>query len=299
MSSSIHKTVLLEETMQNLNLRPNMTLLDATINGGGHSAEAVERLSGKISVVGLDQDSLALERAKNRINPFQPQKLNLIEANFRNMGKVAGELSLKTADAIIFDLGLSSDQLEQSGRGFSFEREEPLLMTFSDHPTDPAKTADAIVNRASEEELAGIFKEYGEEPRARRYASAIVVARARKRIETAKELAEIILNAAGGKGRRHPATKVFQALRMAANQELESLEEALPQAFSLLSPNGRLLVISFHSGEDRIVKNFMRGKAAGGEALLINKKPITPGREEVLANPRSRSAKLRVLQKAN
>ena len=154
MRPSVHKTVLLEETMQNLNLHPNMTLLDATINGGGHSAEAVRRLNGEISVIGLDQDSLALERAKERISPLQPQKLNLVEASFRDMGKVAKGLSLKNADAIIFDLGLSSDQLEQSGRGFSFEREEPLLMTFSANPTDPAKTADAIVNRASEEELA-------------------------------------------------------------------------------------------------------------------------------------------------
>lgn len=296
MRESIHKTVLLNEVIEGLNLKDNSLVLDATFGGGGHSREILKRFPNA-KIIALDQDKSVFEN-------FSDKRISLKNINFRNLDNLGAELprgsSAPKFDAIIFDLGLSSDQLENSGRGFSFMKDEPLLMTMKENPLPEDLTAIDIVNAWSEKSLADIIYGYGEEKFSRRIARGIVEAREKNKIQTTEDLVKIIENSVPAvykRGRLHYATKTFQALRIAVNDELGALQVGLQKGFEGLEKGGRMVVISFHSLEDRIVKRFYKEKEKTGEAILINKKPITTTEEEIKNNPRSRSAKLRILKK--
>lgn len=292
---SIHQTVLLNETIDGLNLKDGSKVIDATFGGGGHSLEICKKYPS-VNIIAIDQDAGAFLKAKAK---FKNTKcaINFVNENFRNLDKVSKE----KVDGIIFDLGLSSDQLENSGRGFSFLKNEPLLMTMKENLSKEDITASEIVNTWEEKNLADIIYGYGEERFARRIAKGIVEGREKKKIETTFELVKIIeesVPAVYRKGKKiHCATRTFQALRIAVNDELNALTDGLVGGFQKLKPGGRLAVISFHSLEDRIVKRFFKEKEKMSEGILINKKPITPTKEEILKNNRSRSAKLRIIEK--
>ena len=244
-------------------------------------------------------DGAAINRARERLSSAVC-KVILRRESFRNIGKVLCEIGIPSVDKIILDLGLSSQQLEESGRGFSFQKKEPLLMTFNDNPEDPKLTAWDIVNRWNEENLKEIIQSYGDERFAPKIASRIVMARKEKPIDTTDDLVAIIQKAVPikyGYRKIHPATKTFQALRITVNDEIQALKEVLEKGFNCLNLEGRMAVISFHSIEDRIVKNYFRDKFKEGMVARITKKPIMPSREECLKNPRSRSAKLRIIEK--
>lgn len=289
MRESIHKTVLLNETIDGLNLQDGSIVLDATFGGGGHSKEILRRYPN-VKIIALDQDESVFEN-------FKDTRIIFVNENFRNLDKT---LDGQKINGVIFDLGLSSDQLENSGRGFSFMRKEPLLMTMKENPLPEDLTAMDIVNTWDEKSLADIIYGYGEEKFGRRIARGIVEERAQHKIETTEDLVKIIENSVPGfyrRGRLHCATKTFQALRIAVNDELGALETGLEKGFENLKRGGRIAVISFHSLEDRVVKRFFKAKKEVGEAILINKKPIIPKKEEIKDNSRSRSAKLRILEK--
>ena len=272
-------------------------VVDATFGGGGHSLEICKRYKG-IKIIALDQDKGAWDRAKSKFVGLDCD-ITFINTNFRDLQEALKDFETDI-DAIIFDLGLSSDQLDNSGRGFSFQKDEPLLMTMKEHPTQEDLRAIDIVNDWSEESLANIIYGYGEERFSRKIAKAIVDARQKKEIKTTFDLVEIIKEAIPNKyrkGKIHFATKTFQALRIAVNDELESARTGLERGFNVLKDVGRMSVISFHSLEDRIVKKFYKEKEKSEEAILINKKVILPSDEEVKNNKRSRSAKLRILEK--
>jgi len=297
---SVHRTVLLKETIDGLNLRPGSVVLDCTFGGGGHSLEICRRFSESnlnVKIVALDQDKSVFTGG----DKFKNCDISFSNNNFRNIDKVAEEFGLKEVDGIIFDLGLSSDQLENSGRGFSFQRDEPLLMTMKDNPNDMDVTAREVLNTWEEKSLADIIYGYGEEKQARRIAKEIVEFRKKQEIKTTFDLVKIIEQAIPAKFRQknkiHYATKTFQAIRIAVNDELGALAEGLEKGFKLLKKSGRMSVISFHSLEDRMVKRFLKTKENEGKALLINKKVILANSDEIKANPRSRSAKLRILEK--
>jgi len=285
---SVHRTVLLNETIDGLNLKSDSIVLDATFGGGGHSAEILRRFP-KAKIVALDQDKKAWRQNDVRIS-FHNE-------NFSNLDKI---LKNEKVDGIIFDLGLSSDQLENSGRGFSFMKDEPLLMTMKENPSSEDLTASDIVNTWSEKSLADIIYGYGEEKYSRRIAKEIVNARQKAEIKTTSDLVKIIKSAVPAvyrRGRLHFATRAFQALRIAVNDELGVLQTGLEKGLASLKVGGRMSVISFHSLEDRITKKFFKIMEKEGRAILINKKPILASEKEVKNNIRSRSAKLRILEK--
>ena len=293
---SIHKTVLLNEAIEGLNLNSKSIVVDETFGGGGHSAEICGRYKG-VKVIAIDQDQGAFEKAKGE---FEGCNITFNNANFRDLGKVLADIGIKEVDGIILDLGLSSDQLENSGRGFSFIKDEPLYMTMKANPLPEDLIARDVVNSWSEENLASIIYGYGEERYSRRIAKAIVEARKKKEIATTRDLVGIIEGAVPGgykRGKLHPATKTFQAIRIAVNDELGALEAGLTEGFDVLKSGGRMSVISFHSLEDRIVKKFYKEKERDGRGKPINKKIITASEEEITNNRRSRSAKLRILEK--
>ncbi len=292
----MHTSVLVKELLDGLQIREGDTVVDATVNGGGTSEEILKRFGKRIKLICLDADHTALEGAKKRLEGFGTSPL-FIHGNFRDLRELLEKTGIQKIDRILFDLGLSSNQLEAGGRGFSFQKDEPLLMTFEADQKDEVLSAFDIVNSWQEENIEIILRAYGEERKAKAIAKAIVERRVIKPIKTSKELSEIIDQAIGRHGKIHPATKTFQALRIAVNDELETLKKGLKQAFELLTPSGRIAVISFHSLEDRIVKNFMRDRAKGDEGERVSKKPIVADEEEKKENPRSRSAKLRILQK--
>ncbi len=294
--ASKHTTVLLNEAIEGLNLKSKSIVVDATFGGGGHSLEICKRFPA-VKIIAIDQDQGAFERPGHK---FQGCDLKFANENFRYLDKALAREKVKEIDAIIFDLGLSSDQLESSGRGFSFMRDEPLLMTMKANPSRDEVTAYDVVNTWSEESLADIIYGYGEERYARRIARGIVEARKQKAIATTFELRDVIRGSVPkgySKGRIHFATKTFQAIRIAVNDELGALREGLTKGFQYLGPRGRMAVISFHSLEDRTVKKFYKEKAEQGEGLIINKKVITASEGEIKSNNRSRSAKLRVIEK--
>ncbi|HEY9584149.1 MAG TPA: 16S rRNA (cytosine(1402)-N(4))-methyltransferase RsmH [Candidatus Paceibacterota bacterium] len=295
-STTGHIPVLLKEVVENLPIPRGGILLDGTFGGGGHSQSIAAATDGPITIVGLDRDGSALQKIRLELKSLLA-KMILHKANFRNLDEVLSKEGIVEVDGILLDLGFSSDQLENSGRGFSFQKDEPLIMTLDDKPTEESLTARDIVNLWKKENLELIVRNYGEEPQARKIAEVIVAARERKSIETSGQLAEIIFQALGKRGKIHPATKTFQAIRIAVNDELGSLSETLPKAFKHLKKGGRLAVISFHSGEDRIVKQFFKSLADKKEASKITKKPIMASFEEIKENPRSRSAKLRIIEK--
>lgn len=304
-----HIPALLNETVEALNIRPRKKYIDATLGGGGHSEEIVKR--GGI-LLGIDQDpeavSFASERLKKALRSrnlrdsghsacpgFTPPMF--AKGNFANISRLARENDFEKVDGILFDLGVSSHQLETSYRGFSFNQEGSLDMRMDPNMSVTAKD---LVNGLNEGELSKLFLKLGEEKLAKRYARAICGARAGRQIETGDELAKIIMEHAppGRKyGHIHPATKVFQALRIAVNDELNSLKEALPQTLELLNPGGRLVVISFHSLEDGIVKRFFLENQQKNVLKIINQKPVVPTEKEIKLNPRARSAKLRGAEK--
>jgi 16S rRNA (cytosine1402-N4)-methyltransferase len=292
----MHKSVLLEEVSHLLEVKPKEVVVDCTLGEGGHSERLITDASGDVVLVAIDLDSNAIERAKKRLDCFGCQKF-FYHGNFSDIDLALKNAGLNKADKIIADLGLSSYQLDISGRGFSFRKEEPLLMTFKDDPGESDVTAYDVVNYWSEESLADIIFGFGEERAARKIAKAIVLARDKKPISNTSELAEIIKSVLPKQSKIDPATKTFQAIRMAVNKEVENLKILLEKGFALLNKGGRMAVISFHSIEDRIVKVFSKAKEEEGAVKILTKKPILSGKEERLLNRRSRSAKLRVFEK--
>jgi 16S rRNA (cytosine1402-N4)-methyltransferase len=291
-----HVSVLPEETLDALFIRPGDTVVDATVGGAGHFMRIAERLGQGGTLIGIDADADALERARERLRGMDASlrpSVHLVEDNFRNLGRILDRVGVRAVDRALFDLGWSGFQLA-GGKGFSFQTDEPLLMTYG--RPDAGNTAADIVNSMPEAELANLIYEYGEERNSRAIARAIAAARRSKRILTTGQLADIIARAGARGGRTNPATKTFQALRIAVNDEFGALREGLAAAYERLAPGGRLAVISFHSSEDRIVKQFMKEKTAAG-AVAVTRKPVAPGRAELLANRRARSAKLRVIEK--
>ncbi|MCW5850929.1 MAG: 16S rRNA (cytosine(1402)-N(4))-methyltransferase RsmH [Anaerolineae bacterium] len=292
MTQATHIPVLLEAVLRLLQPRANGTYIDATLGAGGH-AEALLQASGPQGrLLGLDQDTTALHIARTRLAVYG-DRADLVHANFRDLSRVAQAQGWTAADGILLDLGLSSMQLDQAERGFAFSHEAPLDMRMD---TSQGQSAADLVNLLPERELADLIYEYGEEPASRRIARAIVAARP---LETTTQLAQVVARVAGGKGywRIHPATRTFQALRIAVNDELGALKAVLPQAVSLLKPGGRLAVISFHSLEDRIVKQFMRDPTQQATLAVITRKPMTADEAEIARNSRARSAKLRVAER--
>ncbi len=287
MSEYVHKTVLLHESIDGLNLHDGSVYLDGTLGSAGHALLAQEKGA---RVIGLDRDEGALARSRERLNT----DAILIHESYRNLDKALADIHIPHVDAIMLDLGLSSDQFETSGRGFTFQKDEPLLMTFDEKAE---LTAAEIVNTWDEENIADIIYGYGEERFARRIAKHIVQSRP---ITTTFALVEAVKKAtpfAYHKGRIHPATRTFQALRITVNDEINTLKDGLKKGFEALSKNGRFAVISFHSLEDRIVKNYFRDRSKEDTGFIHTKKPIVASDEERIRNPRSRSAKLRIIEK--
>ncbi|MFZ2226146.1 MAG: 16S rRNA (cytosine(1402)-N(4))-methyltransferase RsmH [Candidatus Moraniibacteriota bacterium] len=322
---TIHKSVLLKESIEALNLKEGMIVVDATLGGGGHSREILKIigdsslpaacLSGRQGrqgkLIAFDADALAIEKFQASIKKEDKKNVILVNANFRNLEKELEKLGIEKVDAILADIGYSSDQLEGAERGISFQLDSPLDMRFDQNQE---LTARKIVNEYSEEELERVLREFGEEKFARNIVRGILKYREKKSIENTKELAEIVSAHVPGKyrsGKISPATKTFQAIRIEVNRELESLEIFVPSALGALRSGGRLAIISFHSLEDRIVKEKFRENARGcicpkdfpvclcqktAKVKIITKRPLTSGATELAENPRARSAKLRVCE---
>jgi len=285
---TLHLPVMLREAVEMLGLRTGGTYIDATVGLGGHAEEILRRIGPGGRLLGLDRDSEALERARERL---KGERAVLVKARFSEMKEAARENGIEKADGVLFDFGVSMLQLRAEGRGFSFMGDAPLDMRMD--PAEPL-TAEEIVNGYPEKELEMVIREYGEEKRARRVARAITTARRRGRIRTCRELSDIVVRALGGRrGKIHPATRTFQALRIAVNDELGEIRRGLEASLGVVRPGGRLVAISYHSLEDRIVKQFMRDAKERGLLKTLTKKPIRPSREETLKNPSARSARLR------
>ena len=307
-----HVSVLLRETIEGLNIRPDGIYADGTLGGGGHASEVAARLTEGGRLIGIDQDADAIAAATERLKPFG-DRVTIVRDNYVNMKHVLADLGIEAVDGICLDLGVSSYQLDTAERGFSYMEDAPLDMRM-DRRAD--RTAADLVNDCTEQELFRIIRDYVEDRLAKNIAKHIVKARERKAIRTTGELADIIRGAipmkiqvTGG----HPAMRTFQALRIALNGELQVLEDSIDEMIGLLKPGGRICIITFHSLEDRIVKNGFRrnespctcppgfpvcvcGKKSRG--TVITKKPILPTEEETEENPRSRSAKLRIFERA-
>jgi len=289
----MHIPVLLKEVLSGLVIKRGEIFLDCTAGSGGHCGAVCRQLGSSVKIIAIDQDEDAISRVKEELFPCD----GIFKVgNFRNLGRILDETGINQPNKILFDLGLSSNQLEESHRGFSFQRNEPLLMTFEKNPLDYRSTAAGIVNGWSQEEITDILQRFGEERWARKIAEAIITERKNKPITTSQQLAELITKIVP-RGKIHPATKTFQALRIAVNDELNTLTEGLRQSFQRLAPNGRLAVISFHSLEDRIVKFFFKDKEKENLGKILTKKPIPPTAEEITKNGRARSAKLRIIEK--
>ena len=310
MSEFHHVSVLLDECIEGLNIKPDGIYVDGTLGGAGHSYHIAEKLTtGRL--IGIDRDPVALKAAGERLSPFA-DRVTLVHSNFCRMGQVLQELGISGVDGILLDLGVSSPQLDDGSRGFSYMTDAPLDMRMDN---GDALSADAVVNTWSYEELKHILYDYGEE----RYAPAIAAAIVRKReispIRTTLELVDVIRSAmppAALREKQHPAKRTFQAIRIAVNDELNSVSKAMDAAIPCLNPGGRLAVITFHSLEDRIVKNAMAAAAKGcicppefpvcvcgrkPQVTVLTRKPIVSGEEELERNPRARSAKLRICEK--
>lgn len=305
-----HKSILLNEVINSLNIKADGIYADGTLGGGGHSYEIAKRLSDKGRLIGIDQDEAAIKAAGERLKEFTDKGIaTIVRDNYRNIKAVLQELGIESVDGILLDLGVSSYQFDEADRGFSYRYDAPLDMRMDQRSQLSAKE---IVNGYSEADLFRILRDYGEEKFAKNIAKHIVLARADKPIETTFELNEIIKESIPAKmraGKGHPSKQTFQAIRIECNRELDVLREALEDMISLLRPDGRLAIITFHSLEDRMVKNKFKDLANPcicppsfpvctcnrkplGETLT--RKPILPGEEEMEENPRSKSAKLRV-----
>ena len=308
-----HLPVLVEEVMSMLAPAPGSLQIDATVGGGGHTERILEATNPDGRLLGLDADGAAIARVDGRLRPRFGDRLVLRRANFRELGDIAPAAGFGSVDGLLFDLGLSSFQLGDAERGFGFRTGGPLDMRFDTTRGVPAAELLATLDRM---ELSALFKRYGEEPQANRIANAIVAARATAPVSTAEELAALIERVAPGnprvRRRIHPATRVFQALRIAVNAELDALQEALTSAIDLLRPGGRLVVLSYHSLEDRIVKRFFAAERRGcvcppevpvcvcgknPRLRLVTRPSLTPSADEIAANPRARSARLRAAER--
>jgi 16S rRNA (cytosine1402-N4)-methyltransferase len=283
--------VLLEETMEMLAVKENGTYLDATVGLGGHSEKVLGLLGEAGRLVGIDRDEDALRVAEERLGDL---RVNLRRAAFSEMDGILSSLGIKALDGVLFDLGLSMLQLKDLSRGFSFMSDDRLDMRMD---VSQSLSAWHVVNKYSEKKLEAILREYGEERSAGRIARSIIERRRKSPINTCSELAGLVEGVYGGRGRIHPATRTFQALRIEVNRELDELREGLAAAAGSLRAGGRLCVISYHSLEDRIVKNFIRDSSRAGLMRQLTKKPICAGVRETRANPSSRSAKLRGAEK--
>lgn len=284
----VHQPVLLQQVIEGLAVKPGKAYLDGTLGSAGH---AVEILRNGGRVYAIDVDPEAVRRARARLETIPKGVFKVLPANFNNLKQATGQFGVSRFSGILLDIGLSSEQLKDEQRGFSFQSDGPLDMR-----ADPnlKVTAADLLKVLNAGELEKLLKLYGEEPRARAIADEVVRQREIKPLETTKELAELVGKVYGFRGKIHPATKTFQALRIAVNDELNNLKNALLQVEELLEPGGRLCVISFHSLEDRIVKLFLKGNT---NLKTLTKKPITASTDEIKANPRSRSAKLRIAEK--
>ncbi len=297
-----HIPVLYQEVLRGLQTKPGGRYIDGTLGGGGHAAGILEKSSPAGRLLGIDADPTAIAISAKRLAEYGP-RVTLVNANFARLAEIVSQYRFCPADGILLDLGLSSLQLAGGERGFSFQLEGPLDMRFNPHQGKPASE---LVNGLPIAELADILHRYGEERQAQRIAQAIVTARP---LQTTHQLAEVVARAVGRRGRIHPATRTFQALRIAVNDELSALSQVLPQAVELLTPQGRLAVISYHSLEDRLVKRFYRQESQDcicppevpvcrcdhrATLGIVTKRPITPSEPELEANPRCRSAKLRI-----
>lgn len=307
----VHETVLKEETVEFLHVQPEGIYVDCTIGGAGHSQLITEKLSPNGILVGLDQDHEAIEVARKRLQSAHC-RVYLVKTNFKRLKQVLHELQIKSVDGILFDLGVSSPQFDHGERGFSYNKNARLDMRMD--LSQPFSAYD-LVNKWSEEDIANILLQYGEERFAKRIAHQIVLARKQQPIQTTLQLVEIIKQSIPASARRsgsHPARRSFQAIRIAVNDELNALQQALQDALNVLKQRGRMCVITFHSLEDRICKRFFREQAKGCICppefpvcvcnrkpllRLITKKPIVPSKEEIARNRRARSAKLRVIEK--
>ena len=303
-----HRSVLYQAVLESLSIRPGGLYVDATVGAGGHAAGILEAAAPDGRLLGLDRDAEAISFAMQRLAPFG-NRVTLIQAPFDQLSALAPAAGFQAVDGILFDLGFSSRQLDDPQRGFSFMHDGPLDMRLD---LSQSETAADLVNYLDETELANLIYRYGEEPASRRIARAIVASRP---LQSTGQLAQVIRQAVGRRARRetiHPATRTFQALRIATNHELEQLEESLPHAVQLLRPGGRLAVIAFHSLEDRIVKQYFKQEtqdclcppslpvcACNHRASLknITRKPIRPSAEEIAINSRSHSARLRVAER--
>jgi len=296
----MHIPVLLKEVLEYFNPKANENFVDCTFGGGGHAAAILEKIkpNGRLLGIDLDIDSLRAAEAKSQ-KPKAKNRLVLIQDSFVNLKKIVEENNFQPVNGILLDLGFSSWQMDESGRGFSFKKDELLIMQYCLF-NENFLTAEYVVNVWPEKELVKIFQEYGEERFSRRIAKKICQQRKIKAIKTTFQLVETIRQAIPTQFRHqriHFATRVFQTLRIVVNDELNNLKKVLPQAIEILEPSGRIAVISFHSLEDRIVKQFFKEQSKIGKLKIITKKPIVPTSEEVGKNPRSRSAKLRVVTK--
>lgn len=305
----MHQSVLLTEVLAGLNLRPGGIAVDGTLGGGGHTAALAEAVGPQGRVVALDRDAGALERARQKLGPIAP-RCTLVQSSFAQMDEVVTGLGLKQVDGVLLDIGISSDQLDDPDRGFSFMRDGPLDMRMDQEA--PLTAAD-LVNTLPEEELVRLLKRNGEEPRSRAIAHKIVGQRGVVPFRRTAQLADLVTEVYGGRrGRIHPATLTFQALRIAVNGELEALSAGLEAGLRILKVGGRMAVITFHSLEDRIVKQFfvehqgrMESLPEGGakwvgalpEMTILTRRPVVATDEECRENPRARSAKLRVAER--
>jgi 16S rRNA (cytosine1402-N4)-methyltransferase len=295
-NESLHISVMPTEVEGALDLKVGAVVVDGTLGLGGHSAMMAAKIGSQGHLIGIDQDACAIELARERLKDFKG-RLDIVKSNFSKLDEVLKGLGVEAVDAILLDLGVSSIQLDDPKRGFSFRSDGPLDMRMD---AESGTTAEELVNELPEKELADLIFHYGEERFSRRIAQRIVAARAGQRIRTTAQLADIVLRSLPRGYQRdklHPATRTFQAIRIAVNRELEVLEEALGQAFKHVKIGGRIVVIAFHSLEDRIVKEKFRAFAREGSAALLTKKPLRPTEAEAADNPRSRSAKLRALER--
>jgi len=293
--SEYHIPVLTLELVELLEPGEGMVIVDATIGGGGQALAMLERMKGKGLLIGIDRDPEAISFCQASLISFAPN-LKLFNARFSQLDEVLAQAGIEEVDRIYFDLGVSWHQLSQPERGFSFLRDGPLDMRMNPAEGEPAWK---LLNQLNEKELEKIFREYGEERYSRRVAKAIVQARKQgKELKRTRQLAELVEKAVRkGKQRVHPATRIFQAIRIYLNQEIEELKLGLEKAFNYLRAGGRIAVISYHSLEDRLVKNFFKEREKAGELKILTKKPIIPSPEEKKQNPKSRSARLRAGEK--
>lgn len=306
---AIHQPVLLKEVIEYLDPQPNQNFIDCTLGAGGHTNAILEKTAPNGKALAIDWDENAIKEAEKKLKKHS-DRIIFVNDNYTNLKTIVLENDFRRPNGILLDLGLSSDQLKSSGRGFSFMRDEPLDMRYS---KDSYLTAAQIINTWPEKELKRIFKEFGQEKKVHKITTEIIKYRRKRKIKTTGQLVEVIKRVKSAqKSRIHPATKIFQALRIAVNSELENVKKTLIQAVKILPSNSRLAVISFHSLEDKIVKHFFKRESKNcicppetpvcqcehlATLKIITKKPVFPSAEEIEKNPRSRSAKLRVAER--